>query len=226
MSRIIATSDWHGLADRARALIAETGYDPKTDDLVILGDMIDRGPDSLGCIRYAQELQRQGAIVLMGNHEDMAMRAYKSVFKDPYHPKYEGDDLAFHLNNGGDKFWDQSFMEKPNMLEIIRWMESLPPWYRIVWDMTYFFVHAGWDFDRLPSAQRIDDLLWERDALFRRPVPDNCTVVFGHTPTNHLRPDRHHLVFRDRGLVGVDCGGVFGGNLAAISLPDGREYYA
>lgn len=224
MRRTIVTSDWHGLADRARSLIEKTRYDSKTDELVIMGDLIDRGPDSLGCVRYARELENHGAIVLMGNHEDMAIRAYQSIFTDVYHPKWENDDLVFHMSNGGDNFWEQVRREHPNLLEIMRWFDGLPLSYQP--GNNYVCVHAGYNTQGLMLQTR-EINLWARDFMFRQPRNKNITVVFGHTPTNHLREDGRHVIYRDEGLIGVDCGGVFpGGLLAAISLPDGEEFYA
>lgn len=195
MKRIIATSDWHGLADRAKLLVSMTNWNPETDDLVVLGDLIDRGPDSLGCIAYAQELEQQGAVILKGNHEQMAVDAFRDCVEARGNGMFE-----FHLNNGGLKFWEQ----KPAyMLPTIRWMDHL----RLYFQRSdgYVFVHA--------------------EAMLKSP-PGNYTVVFGHTPTNHLRPDRENRIYHGEQCIGIDCGAVYGGPLAAISLPDGEEFYA
>lgn len=225
MNRIIATSDWHGLSDRARTLIAKTKWNHETDELIVLGDMIDRGPDSLGCVAFARLLEEQGATILMGNHEDMAVQAFGNVFKNPNDPKWDGKALAFHLENGGDKFWNQVTEKMPNLLDIMRWFEHLPLYHSEVLDFGYMFVHAGWDTVN-PSTQTKDFMLWARDDFMEVPSPKDYTVVFGHTPTKYLRSDSRQLIYHGDHKIGIDCGAIFGGLLAAISLPDGEEFYA
>ena len=67
--RIIAVSDIHGHADVFDALMKKIRFS-EDDLLVIIGDMIECGPDSLGALRRAMELVRRGsAIALCGNWE-------------------------------------------------------------------------------------------------------------------------------------------------------------
>lgn len=54
-----------------QALLRKVGYVPGDDRLVILGDLIDRGPDPVGVVRFARE---QGAQIVLGNHEEKALR--------------------------------------------------------------------------------------------------------------------------------------------------------
>lgn len=226
MKRIIATSDWHGLCDRAHALIAKTNYDPETDSLVVLGDLIDRGPDSLGCVAYARELEKQGAVILMGNHEFMATEAFREIFADKHHPRYDQQALAFHLDNGGDAFWKQVNDQKPQLLDMMRWFEHLRMYHQVTGrGDNYVFVHAGWD--TTSRTQDVNELLCDRTSMFKRPHPKDYTIVFGHTPTNHLNHDGRYVIYKGDHMIGVDCGGVYpGGLLAAVSLPDGEEFYA
>ena len=47
---------------------------------------------------------------------------------------------------------------------------------------------------------------------------ENIYIVSGHTPTFYLRKDRKPLVFRENGHIAIDCGCVYGGNLAAYCI--------
>lgn len=75
-------SDIHGCLGEFMervAQLADLGFfdDDCSDELVLLGDYIDRGPDSLGVVREAMRLEREcpGRVVaLMGNHEDEFLR--------------------------------------------------------------------------------------------------------------------------------------------------------
>ena len=64
--RVIAISDIHGHPDHLRRLLKQIDYTPD-DTLILDGDLIERGPDSLGALRLSRALQKQGAYVLAGN---------------------------------------------------------------------------------------------------------------------------------------------------------------
>jgi serine/threonine protein phosphatase 1 len=70
-SHIIAIGDIHGDSIALARLIAEINP-TEGDTLVILGDVIDCGPDSCGVIELLLDLERRcQLILLMGNHEEM-----------------------------------------------------------------------------------------------------------------------------------------------------------
>jgi len=103
-TEIFAVGDIHGRADLLAALIDEAAREPKRREkraIVFLGDLVDRGPDSLGAIDLAiGAAARIGAdeeIALMGNHEAM-MRLALDV-SAPWDVAL--DALANWLRNGG-----------------------------------------------------------------------------------------------------------------------------
>ena len=71
MGRIIVIGDVHGCLDEFRSLLALVSYERGRDRVVQLGDLMDRGPDPVGCVRFARE---QGFEVVRGNHEDKHVR--------------------------------------------------------------------------------------------------------------------------------------------------------
>ncbi|HXZ17834.1 MAG TPA: metallophosphoesterase, partial [Roseiarcus sp.] len=77
-TEVFAVGDLHGRMDLLQALLDEAQREPRRRErraLVFLGDLVDRGPDSLGTVDLAVEAgARMGAneqIGLMGNHETM-----------------------------------------------------------------------------------------------------------------------------------------------------------
>lgn len=65
--RILVTSDIHGNLFCLRSVLEKAGF-CKNDHLIIIGDMLEKGPDSLGTLRYAMKLCEEGnATVLIGN---------------------------------------------------------------------------------------------------------------------------------------------------------------
>src|SRR5271157_1384776 len=82
---IFAIGDIHGRTDLLRALLDEAAAEPRRRDrraIVFLGDLVDRGPDSLGAIDLAigagARIGAQDSIALMGNHETMMRLALES----------------------------------------------------------------------------------------------------------------------------------------------------
>ena len=64
-------SDLHGEADRFHAMLKKTGFSEE-DILIILGDVIDRGPDGIGLLLEIMDMPN--VIMLLGNHEYMMLQ--------------------------------------------------------------------------------------------------------------------------------------------------------
>ena len=83
--RKIAISDIHGCIRTFRYLLEEKIRLQPEDHLFLLGDFIDRGPNSKGVIDYILELQQSGyqLTCLLGNHEEMLLRSFtESLMRD------------------------------------------------------------------------------------------------------------------------------------------------
>jgi|ERR1035437_2661672 serine/threonine protein phosphatase 1 len=79
MGRVFAISDIHGNADKLKSVLIESGLTDSDlnwldndNHLVVLGDLIDRGPDSKGVVNILDQLRSTRSVTrLLGNHEDM-----------------------------------------------------------------------------------------------------------------------------------------------------------
>ncbi|MEC0308717.1 metallophosphoesterase [Paenibacillus lautus] len=69
MSEVYAVSDVHGYGYLLETLLRHVHYDPEVDRLFLLGDYVNKGPDSAGTLDYVEELRDSGAIALQGNNE-------------------------------------------------------------------------------------------------------------------------------------------------------------
>lgn len=87
---IYIVGDLHGCRSLLDAQLIAQGFDIEKDLLVSVGDLIDRGPDSLGCLRL---LDAPWFRSVRGNHEEMALQALA------------GGSREMWQRNGGNWFW-------------------------------------------------------------------------------------------------------------------------
>lgn len=237
--RRLVVSDIHGHRGLLECALKKVNYRPGVDRLYLLGDYIDRGPDSKGTVELVMALVAEGAVALMGNHEDLLLRVLKG---DP-----DPRTAAFNwlLNGGGATLasYGAPLPEEPGVLyffpEVIaelvqqyiplehrEFFASLPLAYE---EEEFLFVHAGLKPGLPLAAQDRETLLWSRDPTFwLHPAPaGEQMVVFGHTPTLVLRE-----MLGEKGAatevapwfgprkIDVDTGVHATGILAVVELPD------
>lgn len=171
--RILAIGDIHGCSIAFDSLIVAVDLQPD-DQLITLGDYVDRGLDSKGVINRLIALHDTGRLVaLRGNHELMMLQAYKNTkLESPW--LYCGGDAtlasysvsgeAGKLTDVPDNHWN--FLENV----CVNWYET----------DTHLFVHANIDPD-IPLAFQPEHLLfWEPFDYPKRHVSGK-TLVCGHT---------------------------------------------
>src|SRR5208337_2676668 len=86
MKRTIIVGDVHGCRDEFAEILQKVDYLPGRDDLVSVGDLLDRGPDPVGAVALAME---QKARLVCGNHEEKALRWLRHESKKLADPKYK-----------------------------------------------------------------------------------------------------------------------------------------
>ena len=223
--RIYAIGDVHGHASRLRSLHAMIRDDfaerPVERALIVhLGDYIDRGPDSAGCLEqllHGSPINGVPCCNLLGNHEKMLLDALERP-----------SEAGLWLRNGGSatlRSWGIAPESDPRS-----WHELIPATHldflRTLMPMlragTYLFVHAGVRPGiRLPM-QSLEDVLWIREGFLDwdgKMLPDapGLRVVHGHTPSAEpdLRPNR----------LGIDTNAARGGKLTCAALSSHSVYY-
>ena len=239
---IVAIGDIHGRADLLDALLGAAAATPLGEPvrrLVFTGDLVDRGPDSLGAIELARDgaelIGAQGTIALMGNHETLMRMALDLAVP----PKLGLAALRVWLGNGGDAVVEQILCERAPKGEprrtldalraatpdwVVAWLQSLRPYY-VSGDV--MFVHAGVnpripleDFLATPwdePLDRIDEAAhwaWVRGPfLDHRPGPRGFSgylVVHGHTPLDR-GATRGHAEQVERFRLNLDGGSAMTG---------------
>lgn len=220
MKRYLIISDIHGELEMFEELLEKVEYDSVEDQLVLLGDYVDRGPNSSGVVNKVMALKEEGAIVLRGNHDDMLVAAANNEENAWQRWSKNG---ALPTLKSYDK--DIDSMVLPNTEEFdkhVRFLSSLDYYYETE---DYIFVHGGVD----PSTSLAETdpyvLVWIREK-FHKGYTGEKTVVFGHTRTLilHQDEDNNEVFFGDNRIIGVDGGAVYGGQLNCLELPSKKHF--
>ena len=74
-SRTIIVGDVHGCLDELKSLLQACGFDASTDHVVLVGDLVNKGPHSAETVAYARE---SGFACVRGNHDDAALFAHEA----------------------------------------------------------------------------------------------------------------------------------------------------
>ena len=167
--RRIVIGDIHGCARALRSLIE--AIDPSDqDELVFLGDYIDRGPSSRDVVNQVIELQRRCQVVpLLGNHEIMLMGV-----------ALRGLDQEAWLRSGG-KATVTSYGGSLSKIPEAHWefFRSLQSFYETEESI---FVHAGYDPGCEMAEMDESTLFWTHLLTVPPPHQSGKRVFVGHTP--------------------------------------------
>lgn len=208
-------TDIHGCCQTFRYMTEQVIYLQKNDKLFLLGDYIDRGPDSKGVIDYILQLIEAGFDVtcLRGNHEQMMLNS----LTDP-------SRYSIWFANGGDTTL-RSF-EAKNLHEIdelyYNFLNSLD-YYRLLGD--YWLAHAGFNFNAEDIFEDTHSMLWIRHwySQIDTQLLENNVIVHGHTPMERNKITQNLAQF-EYPVIDIDAGCVFGGHLCAMDL-DNRSLF-
>ncbi len=228
-------SDIHGCYEEYRKLLELIHFSDQ-DLLYVLGDCADRGPEP---IRVLQDMMmRPNVIFLIGNHDYMMLKVLKrlSVTIDEtnwsdYLTAEDMLDYTYWMRDGGETTSRQySGLPHEEQQELLEYLEEGLLYDTISWKgRTYVLAHAGIHgfSERKPLEEYdfTDFLFYPADygrRYFREP---GHFLVTGHMPTMHIRPDKQPLIYEGNGHIALDCGCVFGGNLAAYCVETGEAFY-
>lgn len=198
---LFAIGDIHGYFDKLMALMGHcrTMANAAGDEarFVLLGDYVDRGPDSNKVLTFLAS-RPDGVQAVRGNHEDMML-----------HARDDMESRERWLRNGGVETLGSYGALSPGEIpaDHLDCIARLP---LSIDNGRQLFVHAGIDPDD-PDGRDPHILLWTRkhppdDAILAR------FVVHGHTPTKDARPDLRP------NRLNLDTGAGFGRVLTAAAF--------
>ena len=209
MKRIIAIGDIHGCKIVLEKMLFLKLQITKEDSIYLLGDLIDRGPDSKGVIDTVLALEKDGYNIhtLLGNHEEMM---FQSVLDETYFTRWVRNGGAETLKSFGVK----NYSEIPE--KYLAFFDRAK--YYVETDK-YIFVHAGLDFDAENIFEDREAMLWIRDYNEFEPSIGNKILFHGHTPkpVDFIKNQQGNCINLDGGCVYTEEPLL--GNLVAVLLP-------
>lgn len=229
---VVAVGDVHGCIEELDELLKTIQYNKEEMRLVFLGDLMDRGPDPVACVRRVQEL---GAECIMGNHEEKHIRWHKheqnQVLTGKKNPMKHMSPEGMKANAAlSDSDWD--------------WMKALP--LKLNLGNNWWAVHAGceprYTLDR-QAPQQIMRVRYVDEKGIGKALGPNLSqpegtvywtemwhgpenIVYGHCVHDLINPRHDYYPYRgSKGVhcLGIDTGCCFGGHLTAalFTEPEG-----
>jgi serine/threonine protein phosphatase 1 len=224
-------SDLHGCYETFVALLKKIKFSPKVDQLLLLGDYVDRGDHSKEVLEHVMRMVAGGeAIALRGNHDQRFLELVISnhSLHDAKFLEYGGVQTINSYcgtKHTLEDLQDSCIMEKAkafirkNYKEHIIFLDSLPLYYQ---DNDHIYVHAGLNpFYYNWRDQPEKDFIWIRDAFVKHPTIVEKTVVFGHTKTIDIHGSGDIWFGGDK--IGIDGGCAYGLQLNCLEITLNEE---
>lgn len=199
-TRQFAIGDIHGCAKTFRQLVRSELHIQAGEHLILLGDVIDRGPDSKGVLDEIFALRAEGVRVqvLQGNHEEMLNAA---VFSSKHHD--------YWLNCGGREFLESFGVTHVSQVPAI-YLDELRYSELYIETATHLFVHAGFNFSKSNLFEDTYAMRWMRAMEVDPKRTGNRPVLHGHTPRplDVLLKQNAYNINLDSGCVYADVEGM------------------
>ena len=219
-----AIGDVHGCVSELKELLDKLGYKdngkfyfhPDNRILISVGDIVSRGPDSLGVISIMRNMtSSHTALLTIGNHDEKIKRYLM------------GNKVK--LTHGDDKTVEEINNSNIDKIELLNFLSSLP--YFLSLDNENLIVtHASFKDNHIKEdgfSKRVRDLcLFGPTNGFNNElgIPNRIEwvslrekssplIIYGHSPYLEVRIEN--------GTIGVDTGCVYGNKLSAYSYPEG-----
>lgn len=218
--RKLVVGDIHGELWKLVHLMSHVHYKPHEDQLVFLGDYVDRGPHSAQVISQLREYQSAGAIILKGNHDIMfskaVLRARMEDLKLWHANDYEPTEKSYKQTN-------EKYRE-----EHAKWIEKLPFWFE---DDEYFYSHAPVcnqfpHSDLAKSDEKsltwnyVQEYIGETEASCAKKLDTGKIGVCGHIHSCMFEPRFYpHYIYVDTG-----CGCFSDAPLTCVDLTNNIYY--
>ena len=210
--RRFVIGDIHGCFNTLRTLVEEQLMPTLNDQIFLLGDYINKGPDSRKTLNYIRDLIKKGFKIypLRGNHEDEILEAAANDL----------EYLKWFIRKSPDMFKKGALRKKH-----IKFMKSLPYYYELP---DFYLVHGGFNFNSKKPLKDYKSMLCKRMSVGYQPgFEDNKIIIHGHQPLEiddilNKILNREKIIGLDNGVNYVKTHKIYNyikmGNLCALNL--------
>ncbi|MCJ2177274.1 metallophosphoesterase [Novosphingobium album (ex Hu et al. 2023)] len=217
--RVYAIGDIHGRIDLFENLIRlieddDAARRPARTTVVLLGDLVDRGPDSAAVVARARDWGRTRKIeYIQGNHEEMLLSSRSKIDALRGFVQFGGCETIQSYGVDAEAIFAADFEELQALMNAaipqddVDFLSSFQKMVRIG---DYLFVHAGIHPDTPVEDQTGRDCRWIREPFLSYKGDFGACIIHGHTITE--QPDVRH------NRIGIDTGAFLHGTLTAIGL--------
>ncbi len=222
--RTIIIGDIHGCYREFLSLLKKVGYRRKKDRLILLGDLMDRGPYSYEVLQWVIDWKKKNPdsfFMVRGNHEQMIVEQAGEI------------DTRLIWRVVGKTQTLRSFRKHRDRMELyIPWiLKNMPIYFE---EETYQCVHAAIANENLDANET--DLLVKDHSWSKKNLYDGKLTILGHTPLEaptyydgsgnpgiRLSYGKWEEL-PEKGSICIDTGCVFGGGLTAMIIEDNKYY--
>lgn len=217
-------SDIHGHYDELMALYKQLPINPKKDQLVLLGDYVDRGPKTKQVVNQLIKWKKKYPHwqFLYGNHEDLMLDAL--MYNGRIYHSYDlwwgqgGKETYLSYLPKGLSPYDQAISQVKDHIpqEHLEFLAALPRWYETD---EYYFVHGGLVPGEKPEDSDPNDLIWIRDQFILSNYDWGKKVIYGHTADGRTGSFEPNVM---ENKIGIDTAVCYSANnkLTALQLPE------
>lgn len=201
---IYVVGDIHGCLKQLNLLLDSHQFSREQDLLISVGDLIDRGENSPGCLAL---LEQPWFACVKGNHEQMGLDALR------------GQHVSRWLSNGGDWFYKLPVEEELRVRELFKKVDALPHIIEVSTPTGLTIVaHADYPAPRYISGNPLSahETMWSRQRLGKsregqvQDIEGAERFYFGHTPVEKEQQFANQFY--------IDTGAVFGGWLTLVQI--------
>jgi len=204
MARRIFIGDIHGESDQLLSLLYQLNIQ-ESDEIIFLGDYIDKGKDTLGVLNILKILNQElpSTRFLWGNH-DLMFYEWLTDKNPVYEQTYEGQQTIKQLLNEEEP----SHQGKIRLLNQYKWLFN-----KLEFHAEYpehVAVHGGLNFTKADPINDTTPYEKVNTRMFISGSPIHKPIIIGHTPQPEIR------LTSDKKMVNIDTNCGAGGYLSAL----------
>ncbi len=236
MGKHYVISDIHGCYNEYQEALHAIRFSDE-DTLYVLGDSIDRGYATVKVLK--DMMMRPNVFPFLGDHEWMAMDVLKELHKNRKitienfrrqlsRPMVRAFEQWANPRNGGQTTVKEfCALDDEEQEDILDYLEEFLVYAEVsAGGRDYLLVHGGMEPFRkgnTPDDYTVEELVWSRVDYSRPYYTDKFTIT-GHTPTI-CEMGNSGQVIRRNNHIAIDCGCVYGANLAVYCMETDEVLY-